>query len=68
MGHYWVIDQAEFATDLCFVSKHALAGLFLRLLEFALLTFTPKKVFQLPGPQVARTLRRRSANSLQVGA
>ena len=44
-GHYWVSDQAEFATDLCFVSKHALGGLFTRLLAFALLTFTPKKVF-----------------------
>jgi hypothetical protein len=45
MSHYWVIDQAEYATDLCFVSKHALAKLFLRLLEFALLTFTPKKIY-----------------------
>src|SRR5580698_443344 len=45
MSHYWVIDQAEYATDLRFVSKHALAGLFLRLLEFALLTFSPKKIF-----------------------
>ncbi|MGA9042311.1 MAG: hypothetical protein WB421_17390 [Terriglobales bacterium] len=44
-SHYWVSDQAEFATDLCFASKHALAGLFTRLLAFALLTFTPKKVF-----------------------
>ncbi len=31
MSHYWVIDQAEFATDLLFVSKNALAVLFLRL-------------------------------------
>jgi hypothetical protein len=45
MSHYWVIDQAEYATDVCFVDKHALAGLFLRLLEFALLTFSPKKIF-----------------------
>jgi hypothetical protein len=45
MSHYWVIDQAEFATDILFVSKQALSKLFLRLLEFALLTFTPKKVF-----------------------
>jgi hypothetical protein len=45
MSHYWVIDQAEYATDLCFVSKHALAKLFTRLLEFALLTFSPKKIF-----------------------
>jgi hypothetical protein len=44
-NHYWVTDQAEFATDLAFVSKHALAGLFQRLLVFALLTFTPRKIF-----------------------
>jgi hypothetical protein len=45
MSHYWVADQAEYATDIRFTSKHALAGLFLRLLEFALLTFSPKKIF-----------------------
>lgn len=49
MSHYWVIDQAEFATDIRFTSKHALAGLFGRLLEFALLTFSPKKIFQYLG-------------------
>jgi hypothetical protein len=45
LGHYWVINQAEYATDVCFTSKHALAGLFGRLLAFALLTFSPKKIF-----------------------
>lgn len=49
LSHYWVIDQAEFATDVLFVSKQALAGLFLRLLEFAVLTFSPKKVFHYLG-------------------
>jgi hypothetical protein len=49
VGHYWVIDQAEFATDVLFVSKNALAGLFQRLLEFAVLTFSPKKVFHYLG-------------------
>jgi hypothetical protein len=43
-GHYWVVDQGEYATDLLFVSKQALAGLYLRLLEFAFLTFSPKKI------------------------
>jgi hypothetical protein len=28
MSHYWVTDQAEYATDIRFTSKHALAGLF----------------------------------------
>ena len=45
LSHYWVIDQAEYATDVCFTSPHALAGLFGRLLAFALLTFSPKKIF-----------------------
>jgi hypothetical protein len=49
LSHYWVIDQAEFATDLLLVNKNALAGLFLRLLEFAVLTFSPKKVFHYLG-------------------
>jgi hypothetical protein len=49
LSHYWVIDQAEFATDLLFVSKQALAGLYLRLLEFAYLTFSPKKIFSYLG-------------------
>ena len=49
LSHYWVIDQAEFATDLLFESKHALAGLYLRLLELALLTFSPRKIFQYLG-------------------
>jgi len=45
LSHYWVTDQAEYATDVRFTSKHALAGLFGRLLAFALLTFSPKKIF-----------------------
>jgi hypothetical protein len=45
LSHYWVIDQAEYATDVCFASKHALKGLFERLLAFALLTFSPRKIF-----------------------
>jgi hypothetical protein len=49
MSHYWVVDQAEYATDIKFTSKHALAGLFLRLLEFAMLTFSPKKIFSYLG-------------------
>jgi hypothetical protein len=49
LSHYWVVDQAEYATDIRFTSKSALAGLFARLLEFALLTFSPQKIFQYLG-------------------
>ena len=45
LNHYWVIDQAEYATDVRFITKHALMGLFVRLLEFALQTFSPRKIF-----------------------
>jgi hypothetical protein len=44
LTHYWVTDQAEYATDLLFTSKHALAGLFVRLVAYAWLTFRPKRV------------------------
>ncbi len=49
LSHYWAIDQAEYATDVLFASRSALAGLFARLLEFALLTFSPQKIFQYLG-------------------
>jgi len=40
----WVIDQAEFATDLLFKSPAALTGLYQKLLQFATVTFTPKDI------------------------
>jgi hypothetical protein len=40
----WVVDQAEFATDLVFASPSALSGLYQKLLQFAALTFTPKDI------------------------
>jgi len=38
--HYWVTDQAEYATDLLFRDRAALAGLFPRLLDHATLNFS----------------------------
>ena len=40
----WVVDQAEFATDLLFRSPAALTGLYQKLLQFATVTFTPKDI------------------------
>jgi hypothetical protein len=40
----WVVDQAEFATDLVFQSPSALSGLYRKLLQFATVTFTPKDI------------------------
>jgi hypothetical protein len=45
LSHYWVVDQAEYATDVVFVGRQVLAELFARLLSFAVLTFTPQKIF-----------------------
>jgi len=41
---HWVVDQAEFATDLVFQNPSALSGLYQQLLQFAALTFTPKDI------------------------
>ena len=41
---HWVVDQAEYATDLLFTSRAALAGLYRSLLDYAVLTFTPKDI------------------------
>jgi hypothetical protein len=40
----WVVDQAEFATDLLFQSPSALSGLYQKLLQFAVVTFSPKDI------------------------
>jgi hypothetical protein len=40
----WVVDQAEFATDLLLGSRQALAGLYRKLLDYAVVTFSPKDI------------------------
>jgi hypothetical protein len=45
----WVVDQAEFATDLLFKSPSVLTGLYQKLLQFASLTFTPKDILSFLG-------------------
>jgi hypothetical protein len=46
---HWVVDQAEYATDLLFKSRAALAGLYRALLDYAVRTFTPKDILSVPG-------------------
>jgi hypothetical protein len=48
-SHYWVADQAEYATDIRFHNPKHLAALFRCLLDYALLTFSPKKIFSYLG-------------------
>jgi hypothetical protein len=46
---HWVVDQAEYATDLLFKSRAALAGLYRALLDYAVRTFTPKNILSFLG-------------------
>jgi hypothetical protein len=59
---HWVTDQAEFATDLLFTSREALAGLYRKLLDYAVLTFTPKNILGFLG----RKWDRRFAGEVQT--
>jgi hypothetical protein len=44
LSYYWVVDQAEYATDLIFASRAALAGLYPRLLDHAAVQFSAKDI------------------------
>jgi hypothetical protein len=44
LGYYWVVDQAEYATDLIFTSREALAGLNPRLLDHAAVHFSAQDI------------------------
>jgi hypothetical protein len=46
---HWVVDQAEYATDLLFKSRAALALLYRALLDYAVRTFTPKNILSFLG-------------------
>jgi len=42
--YYWVVGQAEYATDLIFTGREALAGLYPRLLDHAAVNFSAKDI------------------------
>ena len=46
---HWVVDQAEYATDVVFKSRATLAGLYQKLLQLATLTFTPRDILSFLG-------------------
>jgi hypothetical protein len=47
--YYWVVDQAEYATDLIFTGREALAGLYPRLLDHAAVHFSAKDILSFLG-------------------
>ncbi len=49
LSYYWVVDQAEYATDLIFTSREALAGLYPRLLDHAAVNFSAKEILSFLG-------------------
>jgi len=49
LSYYWVVDQAEFSTDLIFTSRAALAGLYPRLLDHAAVNFSAKDILTFLG-------------------
>jgi len=53
--YYWVVDQAEFATDVIFRNREALARLYPRLLEHATLSFSAEDVLTFLGRKLAPT-------------
>jgi hypothetical protein len=49
LRYYWVVDQAEYATDLLFTSPQTLAELYPQLLDYAVLHFDAKDIFTFLG-------------------
>jgi hypothetical protein len=48
-SYYWVVDQAEFATDVIFTSRKALAGLYPRLLDHSTVKFSARDILTFLG-------------------
>lgn len=48
-SYYWVIEQAEYSTDLLFASRQKLAGLYPRLLDHATLQFSAADILTFLG-------------------
>jgi hypothetical protein len=48
-GYYWVLDQAEYSTDLLFANRPALADLYPRLLDHAALHFSAQDILTFLG-------------------
>jgi hypothetical protein len=51
-GYYWTVDQAEFATDILFKSREALAPLYRECLKHVLLCFSARDVLGFLGKKI----------------
>jgi hypothetical protein len=53
LEYYWVVDQAEFATDVLFTSRAALAAIYPRLLQHATLCLSAEDVLRFLGRKLS---------------
>ena len=64
LSYYWVVDQAEYSTDVIFTSREALADLYPRLLDHAAVNFSAKDILTFPGATAPSPVRRGSVHSV----
>lgn len=65
MRHYWVIDQAEFATDILFQDRTALKDLYQNLLRHATLCFSAEDVLTFLGRKLNGNFQGEVLNSMK---
>jgi len=65
MGHYWVIDQAEYATDILFKDRAALKDLYPQLLQHATVCFSAEDVLTFLGKKLNGNFQGDVMNSLK---
>ena len=68
LTYYWVVDQAEYSTDLIFTSREALGDLYPRLLDHAAVNFSAQGHPHVPGPTAPSSVRRGSVHSVPEGS
>ena len=59
LSYYWIIDQAEYSTDILFEDRAALKGLYSKLLQHATVCFSAEDVMSFLGRKLERELPRR---------
>ena len=64
-GYYWVVDQAEYATDVMFKNSALLEALYGKLLERSILRFGPKDVLTFLGKKFDGRFNGEQINSMK---
>jgi len=65
MGYYWVIDQAEYATDIFFKDRASLKDLYQQLLRHASLSFSAEDVLSFLGRKLSASFQGEILNDLK---